>query len=249
VRILQNRIFSQLFAVVAAGLVVAGLAIAAKKPSGSQITGCYAKKTGVLRVVKQGKRCKKSERRINWTKSGARGARGIRGAPGAAGSTGARGATGPIGVAGTPGATGARGATGPVGPSDSFEAFNAGPIAITGTDNDSANSLATRSNLPVGSYVLTARVQLTGTATTASRIFCTASLGAKSSFQVADIGTSAGNVVNASVVITFNASVASTSAGNVKCYRQSLTGTAPTASEIYLELLKVGSADSQSVGS
>jgi hypothetical protein len=92
-------------------------------------------------------------------------------------------------------------------------------------------------------------VQLTGTATTASRIFCTASLGAKSSFQVADIGTSAGNVVNASVVITFNASVASTSAGNVKCYRQSLTGTAPTASEIYLELLKVGSADSQSVGS
>ena len=60
------------YAIVAAvsGLAVSGIAaIAAKKPSGSQITACYAKKSGALRVVKAGKRCKRGERKIAWTKN------------------------------------------------------------------------------------------------------------------------------------------------------------------------------------
>jgi hypothetical protein len=106
------------YAIVAAvsGLAVSGIAaIAAKKPSGSQITACYAKKSGALRVLKAGKRCKRGERKIAWTKNGARGTRGIRGARGSQGpegGNGARGATGPAGVASAPGANGSPGADG-----------------------------------------------------------------------------------------------------------------------------------------
>jgi len=130
-----------------------------------------------------------------------------------------------------------------------LEAVNAGPVTITGTDNDSANSLATRANVSAGSYLVTARVQLTGSATTAARIFCTASLGTKSGYAVSDIGTNAGNVINDVVMVTFNVTVGEPSTSNLRCFRQSLTGTAPTASEAYLELLRVGLADSQTVGS
>lgn len=243
------------YAIVAAvsGLAVSGLAaIAAKKPSGSQITACYSKKSGALRVVKAGKRCKRGERKIAWTKNGARGTRGIRGARGSQGpegGNGARGATGPAGAAGAPGANGSPGATGAIGPSNAFEAVNTGPVTITGTDTDSANSLATLPNIAAGSYLLVARTQINGPTTTAARIFCTATLGARSATAIADIGTSAGNVIHEVVTLTFNVTLSATGTGNLKCHRETLAGAAPSASEAYLELLKVGSASSLSVTS
>jgi hypothetical protein len=88
---------------------------------------------------------------------------------------------------------------------------------------------------------------LTGASTTAARIFCTASLGLKSGYAVADIGTNGGNVISDVATVTFNVSVADSSTANLKCFRQSLDGNAPTASEAYLELLRVGFADSQTV--
>ena len=226
------------------GLAVSGMAaIAAKKPSGSQITACYAKKSGALRVLKAGKRCKRGERKIAWTKNGVRGTRGVRGA------RGARGSQGPEGGNGARGATGIAGVTGPIGPSNAFEAVNPGPVSITGTDTDSANSLATLSNVAAGSYLLNARTQLNGPTTTAARIFCTATLGARSATAIADIGTSAGNVIHEVVTLTFNVTLPATGSGNLKCHRETLAGAAPSASEAYLELLKVGSASSLSVTS
>ena len=233
-------------------LVISGIAVAAKKPSKSQITGCYSKKTGDLRVLNRGKRCKRGERKITWTKSGARGTRGARGPRGVIGPIGPRGGTGPsgsLGATGAMGPSGSVGATGPAGPSNSYEAFNSGPVTITGTDTDSANSLATRSNVAPGSYLVIARVQLNGPATTDARILCAASLGSRSVNAIADIGTAPGNVIHDIVTLTFNVTLSSTGTGNVKCHRETLNGTAPTASEGYLELLQVGSADSQSVGS
>ena len=251
--LITRRSVSYALALLVAGLAVSGIAGAAKKPSASRhVTGCYAKKSGVLRVVKRGKRCKRGERKIAWLKNGERGARGAQGAVGPQGQAGVRGATGPGGPAGStgaPGSTGPTGATGPTGPSDSFEAVNPGPIAITATDSDSANSLATLANVAGGSYVLTARVQLNGPAATASRLVCTASLGGRSSTAISDIGTSAGNVIHDQVMLSFNATLASTGTGNLKCHRDTLTGTAPTATEIFLELLKVGSVSSQQVTS
>ena len=254
--LVPRRSVSYALALLIAGLAVSGIAGAAKKPSASrQVTGCYTKKSGVLRVLKRGKRCKRGERKITLLKDGARGPRGSKGSPGKDGNTGPRGATGAAGQngstgqAGGTGPTGPPGATGPVGPSNSFEAFNLGPVPITATDGDSANSLATVANIAAGNYVLTARVQLNGPATTASRIVCTASLGGRSSTAISDIGTSAGNVVHDQVMLTLNATLASPGAGNLKCHRDSLTGTSPTASDAFVELLQVGSASSQSVTS
>jgi hypothetical protein len=253
----SNRAIPYAVALVILGLGVSGIAGAAKKPSGrQQVTGCYAKKSGVLRVITRGKRCKRGERKIAWTKSGQRGdrgPRGVRGPAGADGQSGTRGATGAAGPSGVPGApgvagsVGATGATGPTGPSDSFEAFNSGPVTITATDSDSANSLATLANVAAGSYVLTARVQLNAPAATAARVVCTASLGNRSGTAISDVGTTAGNVIHDQVMLTFNATLATTGTGNLKCHRDALAGTAPFASEAFLELLKVGSATSQAV--
>ena len=231
---------------------VRGMAVAAKRPLGSKITGCYSRKSGSLRVVKAGKRCKRGERKIIWAKDGVRGVRGAQGTHGSRGDAGARGVTGAggaTGALGSAGATGATGTAGATGPSNVFEAFNPGPVSISGTDTDSANSLATLSNVAAGSYLLSARTQLNGPATTTARIFCTASLGARSATAIADIGTAAGNVIHEVVTLTFNVALPATGTGNLKCHRETLTGTAPSASEAYLELLQVGSASSLSVGS
>jgi hypothetical protein len=245
-RPVRHRILSHALALAVLALTASGIAVAAQKPSTTRITGCHSKKTGVLRVVRQGNRCKRGERKIAWTKSGSRGERGPRGR---SGTPGPQGAAGPAGAHGATGAAGASGATGPIGPSNAFEAFNAGPVPINGTDADSATSLATLSNVTAGSYVLSARVQLNGSATTASQVFCTASLGGRFVRSIADIGTSAGNVIHGVIPITFNVSLPGTGTGNLKCHRETLTGTAPTASDAYLELLKVGSVISEAVSS
>lgn len=123
---LTNRWIS--YAVVAAvsGLAVSGMAVAAKKPSSSQIKGCYAKKSGALRVAKGGKRCKRGERKIAWTKNGIRGARGPRGAQGRSGkdgTAGPRGATGAAGAAGAQGTNGSAGSPGAPGADGTARAY------------------------------------------------------------------------------------------------------------------------------
>jgi hypothetical protein len=109
----------------------------------------------------------------------------------------------------------------------------------------------TQTGIAPGNYLLIARTQLNSAPTTASEIVCEASLGGKTSQGIANIGTNAGNVAHAVVTITFNVTVAGTGNANLKCYRESLAGgtAAPTASGAYVELLQVGSATSQVVGS
>jgi hypothetical protein len=85
-------------------------AVSAIPAADGVIYGCVHKKTGSLRVVKKGKRCKKRERKISWNASGQAGGQGARG------DTGSQGSPGVSGSAGTPGAAGAVGATGATGP-------------------------------------------------------------------------------------------------------------------------------------
>jgi hypothetical protein len=73
-------------------LAMTGLSVAAIHASGGQINGCVSKKTGALRVVSAGAKCRKSEKPISWNQ------------------------TGPPGTSGLPGQKGATGATGPPGP-------------------------------------------------------------------------------------------------------------------------------------
>jgi hypothetical protein len=122
-------------------------------------------------------------------------------------------------------------------------------VTISGTDAASATSVATLANVASGSYVLTARVQLNGPATQASQVYCTASLGSRFVRSSTDIGTNAGNVIHAVIPITFTETLASTGTATLKCHRESLTGTAPTASDAYLDLVEVDTATSSPVSS
>lgn len=82
---------------VALGLVTGGAyAIAASSGSGV-IHGCYQKKTGNLRVLTGGKKCRKAEKQISWNHSGPRG---LTGTPGRQGQQGVQGPQGPKGDAG-----------------------------------------------------------------------------------------------------------------------------------------------------
>src|SRR6476660_9785840 len=76
--------------VVAAGTLLACVALAA--PAGATTyTGCVNKRSGALRIVAKGKKCKRSERRI---KLAGEGPAGRDGAPGRNGANGANGTNG-----------------------------------------------------------------------------------------------------------------------------------------------------------
>jgi hypothetical protein len=89
------------------------------------ISGCYAKKSGKLRVVKAGKTCRKAERSLVWSQTGP------------AGAAGARGPVGPKGEKGEPGR---------LGPTYSAQGFDI-------LDNVISRELVELS-LPAGSYLL-----------------------------------------------------------------------------------------------
>jgi Collagen triple helix repeat (20 copies) len=206
-----------------------------------------------LRMAKKAlKNAKQANKRSKTAlkRAKARGPAGPTGQVGLNGTNGTNGRDGSNSAAGNDGATGSTGPTGPTGPSDSFEAVNSGQISIAGADFSSATSMATLSNLAAGSYLITARLQLnanSGTPTLASRVLCQASLGAKAASAVADIGTNANAVEHVPVTITFNTTIGTTSDAKVQCWRDTLSGGAPNASDTYLEALKVGTATSQSV--
>jgi hypothetical protein len=71
--------------------------------SDGAINGCVDRKTGVLRVVEQGRKCnKRRETAIKWRQRGPAGTRGARGAPGALGEKGEKGDKGDPGAPGAP---------------------------------------------------------------------------------------------------------------------------------------------------
>jgi BclB C-terminal domain-containing protein len=74
------------------------IAMAATSPHSQVITGCYAKKSGDLRVIGTKAKCHKGEKRITWNQQGQRGATGPQGQPGPAGAAGATGPQGPSGA-------------------------------------------------------------------------------------------------------------------------------------------------------
>ena len=121
--------------------LLAGGAMAAGAIPGSNgtINGCYAKKTGTLRVVSASTKCKSSETHISWNQKG------LKGDTGAAGPAGARGAIGPAGPSGlaatnngTAGPAGPAGPEGPQGPKgdkgDKGDTGDIGTAGVNGVD-------------------------------------------------------------------------------------------------------------------
>jgi hypothetical protein len=239
-----------------------GPALASADGSSRQIAACRSKGSSLLRAAKIGKPCRKGEKKLSWSQSGKRGKTGSRGVTGRSGAAGPPGPAGPQALTGTNGLAGGTGATGPTGPSgptgstgatgstgpsNSFEAVNSSSVSLTGVDVSTANSVATLSNLSSGSYLVIARVQLNSSSTTTAKVFCQATLGSGSASAIAQIGSNANSVDQVPVTITFNTTIASTDSANVKCWRDLLTGGSPTASDTYLEVLKVGSSSSVGV--
>jgi hypothetical protein len=258
-----------------ATLALGGFGVAAEAAEDGTLKACYKKRSGAVRVATRGRHCAYGERRITLNRRGRRGPRGSvgplgssgqqgpagpmgpagisgggsSGATGAAGPTGPAGPTGQTGATGSTGVQGATGPTGPTGPSESLEAVNTSSVAITGGDSGSATSIATLSGLPAGNYLVIARIQLNSASTTTARVSCMASLAGRTAMAVTDIGSNANSVDHVPVTITFNATLASAGDASTKCWHDTLTGGVPTASETYLEALKVGMASSTPVTS
>jgi large repetitive protein len=80
------------------------------------IHACKQARTGLVRIVRAGPSCRRTEVPVTWNVRGPRGEPGSPGPAGAQGEPGPRGGTGPVGPAGSPGQTGPAGAQGPAGP-------------------------------------------------------------------------------------------------------------------------------------
>ena len=83
---------SLVVSIVALIVALAGVGVAAIPSSDGTITGCFASKTGALRVVDEKKKCRRGEKRIAWNQ---RGQPGTPGEQGPAGPQGAQGVQGP----------------------------------------------------------------------------------------------------------------------------------------------------------
>jgi hypothetical protein len=96
------------------------------------ISGCYEKRTGVLRVIdaEAGKTCTQWETPISWSQQGPKGDQGPAGVPGEKGAVGDRGPQGEPGERGPQGPAGLNGSKGD--PGDAGPAGPAGPAGTAG---------------------------------------------------------------------------------------------------------------------
>jgi hypothetical protein len=189
--------------------------------SDGQLHGCYQKRSGSLRLVKAGKKCRKSETAIAWSQ---RGPQGLQGAGGAARQPGVKGDQGPV------------------GPSNAFAAARAsGPVGINTLDTP----IATRANLPAGSYAVVAKTELAANANT--DVLCTLIAGTDTDVADSFVGPSgvAGaafvDVLTTELVHTF----AATGQAQLVC-RRDLASTV-TVSNTKIIATKVGSVTSTNV--
>ncbi len=115
---------------------VGGWGAAAGKPATTTVYACVIKDSGVVRLVKRTRKCRRPERKLGWARRGAAGLsgpQGQRGEPGAAADAGAAGAAGAAGPAGGVGPAGPAGGIGPAGPAGSAGGIGpAGPAGVTG---------------------------------------------------------------------------------------------------------------------
>jgi Collagen triple helix repeat (20 copies) len=123
----------------------------------SVIYACYNGKTGALRRLAVGGKCRASETAISWLAvgraggSGAAGPMGVQGLRGVAGAVGAPGANGAPGAAGAPAAKGATGATGAAGVTGVSGATGAAGInGATGATGPAGAAGATGATGPTG---------------------------------------------------------------------------------------------------
>ena len=146
----------------AAGFALAsGAALAVSPAATNEISGCYARMTGNLRVVPPGEACRASERPLSWNQTGPQGT------PGPQGETGPQGVPGPQGQPGVEGPIGPQGEPGPQGPQGVPGPAGAIPgYAQKGSLDDVASGghhyTVVEQPVPAGSYLAIAAVSALG---------------------------------------------------------------------------------------
>lgn len=181
-RAARHLTYSNVLATIAIFAAMGGgaYAVTAIPARGGVAYACFQKKSGSLRVVKQGKRCKRRERAISWNVRGPAGPQGAKGDAGSQGPSGSPGSAGAIGGTGAIGATGATGPTGPTTPenvpllSENWGSFGNPswtnqPAALTELFGTTAGRL--KADLTASTQVrLLSNVQTAGAATAALRV-------------------------------------------------------------------------------
>jgi hypothetical protein len=133
-------------------LLLSGLALA-PQAGASTLYACVKKKSGAARFVSARTSCRRSERKISWN---------TQGVPGSAGAKGKNGANGRNGTNGKDGTNGKEGPSGKDGASAGLVSFSDSPFELPLT----RHAVATLSNVPPGSYVVTAKTLLNDTNST-----------------------------------------------------------------------------------
>lgn len=142
------RDFRPTITALAAGsaLLLSGLVLA-PQAGASTLYACVKKKSGTARFVNARASCRRNERKISWNTQGVPGRNGTNGKNGSAGKTG------PAGKNGTNGKDGVNGANGKDGAAAGLVAFSDSPFELP----LSRHAVATLSNVPPGSYIVTAK--------------------------------------------------------------------------------------------
>jgi hypothetical protein len=155
----------------------------APQAGASTLYACVKKKTGTARFVSARTRCRKGETKLAWNTTGPAGSNGANGRNGANGKNGANGSNGSNGSNGKDGAS-------------------AGYIAIKDHEFEIpplGGTIATLSNLPAGSYILIAKVEVeTQNPTEPTTVDCSLS-GLSSDKSAASLDDSHGDILNATI--------------------------------------------------
>jgi hypothetical protein len=226
--------------------LVGGIAYATIPGSTGTISGCYEKRTGIVRVIDSdaGAKCASYEASISWNQQGQKGPTGASGAQGPTGAQGLKGDTGP---AGPKGATGPAGAAGAPGPSDLYATGQRATVALIGTYRSIAQL-----SLPPGKYFVSGNVQLESFADEANDLFVTCYLESPSGGgNIGDSQTAVGKEYTAigSVAVQGAQTVNVDSTVDLLCHASvGLSLTDPSALNAYggqLSAIRVGDLHAQ----
>lgn len=166
------------------------------------------------------------------------------GAAGPAGPTGPVGATGSMGPQGLPGAPGAPGAAGPPGPTGPIGPSNVyvnSSLTSVATVTATGTQVASLTNLPAGSYLLSAKVTL-GFNSTGAQDYCTLSVGSTPiDYSYATVSSSAGIFYETAKLLGTATFASSSNSITVTCLT---SGGTATASYPVLTAMQVSSVTS-----
>jgi Collagen triple helix repeat (20 copies) len=216
----QNRSAGQAVRLVAIAVIVSVVAGGAwaLAAGGGVIHACANKKNGALR---QAAKCRKSEKAVTWDIQGPQGLQGLQGPQGPQGTPGAKGPNGTPGSPGSPGTPGTPGTPGANGASAGLNDLRTSSVSLGAGGNI---AVATMSNVPAGSYILSGKVVVSAFGTVQMRC----KLNAESDVDESDSAMVSGSIET--LAMTVGHTFSSTGTVTVTCNGSGIASSAGLAS-------------------